>query len=583
MNETYLGKTPDKALAARKLRLLPLLCAALLAAGCATSRTQQSLQSLPPVENKTLDGMQEQVVAESQRLAANHTELVKKIVTPPAPAILPMAPPKLDPLESHMINIKMYNASVGELAAALADQAHLNLIVDPAVLALDKRAGLFLHNVTLREAIDEILRAFDLSGQIKGHTLRIDLTEERTFSLDFLNTSMSMELSAGGNVFGSGNSGGGSGGSSGSSSSNALRGDVTLSGGNGAKTDPYDQVESAVKTIIGDNKKTAKAGDLANLANPTDETADKRNESIYSLNKLSGTLYVKARPSQVRAIESFLSRTQKALSRQVQIDAQLIDVQLSDSFSLGVDWSLLRNKVAASIGANPMTLSATTATLPTASTVLRSRSVVIPAQLLGSSSGGAGGISYQGDSTGIVLTALRAFGNVKVLSNPSVQVRNGTPALLSVGTSSRYIASSSATVTNPGGGASTTTSTVQTDSVFSGIMMGVVPYIRDDGKVELLVHPMQTDVDANSLQLVNLGNGNQITLPVVNYKGMTTTLNVNDGDTVMIGGLIDQRSTRSNSGLPGAADAPLLGWAFDNQSKTNNNREMVMVLRVRVL
>lgn len=580
MNETNLGKTPDKALAARKLRLLPLLCAALLAAGCATSPTQQSLQNLPPVENKTLDGMQDQVVAESQRLAANHAELVKKIVTPPAPAVLPMAPPKLDPLESHMINIKMYNASVGELAAALADQAHLNLIVDPAVLALDKRAGLFLHNVTLREAIDEILRAFDLAGQVKGHTLRIDLTEERTFSLDFLNTSMSMELSAGGNVFGSGNSGGSSGGSSGSSGSNALRGDVTLSGGNGAKTDPYDQVESAVKTILGDNKKTAKAGDQTAT---TDEADDKQKESIYSLNKLSGTLYVKARPSQVRAIESFLSRTQKSLSRQVQIDAQLIDVQLSDSFNLGVDWNLLRNNVAASIGASPMTLSAATASLATANTALRSRSVIIPAQLLGSQNGGAGGISYQGDTSGIVLKALRAFGNVKVLSNPSVQVRNGTPALLSVGTSSRYIASSSATVTNPGGGASTTTSTVQTDSVFSGIMMGVVPYIRDDGKVELLVHPMQTDVDANSLQLVNLGNGNQITLPVVNYKGMTTTLNVNDGDTVMIGGLIDQRSTRSNSGLPGAADAPLLGWAFDNQSKTNNNREMVMVLRVRVL
>lgn len=68
------------------------------------------------------------------------------------------------------------------------------------------------------------------------------------------------------------------------------------------------------------------------------------------------------------------------------------------------------------------------------------------------------------------------------------KVRNGTPALLSVGTSSRYVSQSASTQTVPGGGASTTSSSVQTDTVFSGVMVGVLPMVRDDGRIELLLN-----------------------------------------------------------------------------------------------
>lgn len=552
----------------------------LLVAGCASSGTPKSAGSLPKVDSASLKKMQEQILDESKNLRDVQQKLHEGLVRRNKAVPLPLEAPKFDPLESKTISIKMNHATINQLVAALADQAQLNLIVDPQVLAMDKRADLNLKNVSVREAINSVLQAFDLHGEIKGHTLVISLLEERIFSLDFLNASTSLNISAGGDVFGS-NTGSGTGSSSGSSSgsSNTMRGNLSLSGGASNKGDPYDQIENAVKRIIGTVQPREANDKDKKSENPVDEV-DVHTLSTYNLDKLSGTLYVKARPSEVASIAKLIKRTQQVFGRQVEIEAQLVDVQLSDGFQLGVDWKLLRNQVMAGYGSSPITISSSSTTTGSTGS-MSSRTVTIPEMTVGSSSGTSFGLGFSSNSVSAALSALRSFGSVKVLSNPSVQVRNGTPALLSVGTNTRYISKTSTTVTATT--STTTSSDVQTDSVFAGVMIGVVPFIRDDGHVELMVHPMQTDVDSDSLNLVDAGNGSKVTLPVVNYKGMTTTLNVRDGDTVLIGGLIDQKTSNEDDGAPGLSDIPLLGWAFGSKSDSRSARELVIVMHVRVL
>lgn len=303
----------------------------------------------------------------------------------------------------------------------------------------------------------------------------------------------------------------------------------------------------------------------------------------FTLDKATGTLYVKARPSKMRAVEKMLAMMHKVLDKQVYIEAQLIDVQLSDNFEFGVDWMTLRSRLAAGFGSSPMQLGGSSGLLPNDGTGYPARAISIPSTLIGSTTGPALGLSYQGSNYGVVINALRSFGNLKVLSNPNVQVRNGTPALLSVGTSSRYVSQSSSTQTIPGGGATTTSSSVQTDTVFSGVMVGVLPMVRDDGRIEILLNPMQSDVDPASLQLVATGGGNLVSLPKVSYKGLTTTLNVGDGDVAVVGGLIDQRTSSNDRGVPGVSDIPVLGKLFDNENKVHGSRELVIVLRAHAL
>src|SRR5690606_2290304 len=73
----------------------------------------------------------------------------------------------------------------------------------------------------------------------------------------------------------------------------------------------------------------------------------------FNLDPGSGTLYVRARPSQMRAVEDLLDHSKKKLRRQVLVEAQILDVSLSDNSNYGVDWALLRNRVAGLYGNDP--------------------------------------------------------------------------------------------------------------------------------------------------------------------------------------------------------------------------------------
>lgn len=575
------------------LKPLVLACAALALGGCA-SQPPRSASSLPPPDTAAADQLREHMVQESQRLLAHQQALQAGLNKPaPAPVIAPVAP-VFDPLEGKLINVAMSKASISQILGAFADAGKLNLIVDPAVLKGGQLADMHLRQVTLREGFNEVLRTYDVAGEFRGNTLRVNLTEEKFFSLNFLNTKTSIQMGSGGNVFG--NTAGGS--------SGAQQGSLTLSSGGGNGSDPYLELENALKSVLGDSAQARApqqaqaqidSAPVAAQGTGSSATGPARaapaalavptmgDDSGFTLNKMTGTLYVKARPSKMRAVEKMLAQVHKVLGKQVYVEAQLIDVQLSDNFEFGVDWTTLRSRLAAGFGATPMQLAGSTATLPNAATGYASRAVSIPAALIGSVAGPAAGLSYQGSNYGVVINALRSFGNLKVLSNPNVQVRNGTPALLSVGSSTRYVSQSSVTQTAPGGGASTTSSSVQTDTVFAGVMVGVLPMVRDDGRIELLVNPMQSEVDLSSLQLVTVGGDNLVTLPKVNYKGLTTTLNVGDGDVVVVGGLIDQRSSSNDRGAPGVSDIPVIGKLFGNENKVHGSRELVIVLRARVL
>ena len=226
-----------------KVCLLAIALATLLG-GCATETTdsRRSINALPTAEYESVKRMRDEIVLESRKMAESRDALYKELSTPRAPAKPEVIPPVVDVLEQELISVSMMNASISDLLIAFSDQAGLNLIVDPNVLSIAKRADMYLKRVSPREFVNEVVRAFDVVGEIRGNTLRVNLLEERVFTLDMLNATMAMDLSSGGNVFGANSSGG-------SGSANALRGNVLLSGGSGAKTDPYEQIEASVKRM----------------------------------------------------------------------------------------------------------------------------------------------------------------------------------------------------------------------------------------------------------------------------------------------------------------------------------------------
>ena len=551
------------------------LLAALLA-GCATP-PPQSAKNLAQPDVQSLQMMQEIAQAESRKLFAAQERLLKELRQTAAAKELQPAPPVYDPLEGKTISVAISKGNISQVLSAFSDAANVNLIVEPAVVQQSALTDMYLKNISLKEAFNEILKSYDVTGEIRNQTVRIKLYEEKFFTMDFLNISSQLALNSGGNVFGA-NTGG--------TGNAAVSGSMSMNTSAGARSDPYIEIENNIKAILGDGKDAA--ADLSTVQrNPQDPTQVKQRDQQpgFTLNKTSGTLFVRARPAQMRAVEQLVKRTQSMLSKQVYIEAQLIDVQLSDGYQFGIDWRLLRSNLAVNFGTQALGLGGGTASLPNGGGANPPTSITIPAGVLGTPSPGlaSGGIAFRDNNGSAVVNALRSFGNLRVLSNPNIQVRNGTPAILSVGTSQRYVSRSSSAQNLVGAGASTTSSEVQTDAVFSGVMVGVLAMIREDGRIELLVNPVQSDVDPKSLNLVSVNDTNRVSLPQVAYKGLTTTLNVNDGDVVVIGGLIDQKTSGSNSGLPFLADVPLLGKLVSQEGNAGSSRELIIVLRVRLL
>jgi len=583
----------------RGLGLATALSAGL--AGCA-SEPPHSIQYLGHVDKSSLKSVSKEVSQESKQLDTNQQRLLKQLEARKAKAEIKPVAPKYDPLESMDVSLDLNNASVGQALRAFAEQAGLNLIVDPAVLNLKEKASMHLTHVTAREVFNHLLNAFNVSGKVSGDTLVVKLMDSQVYSLDFLNTSTNVTLDDGGNVFGSNTSSSGSGsstgGTSGSGGNSELQGNFTLRSQNGKRADSnaYDQLEMMLTQLLGvrrqgmgtgNSRPKAASARMATLSTPNNATvrsgmADGDDKPTYSLNRMSGTLFVRARPDKLRSITKLVNTYKHVLGRQVLIQAQLLDVTLNDNFHFGVDWNLMKKYVAGVVGTTPYQLASASAMFP--GSTLPARTLTIPSQLIGTSATTAGaGLAYADNGFAAAVNALQHFGMVKVLSNPSILAKNSVPAMLSVGSTQRYIAQSSVTITNPGGGASTTNTDVQTNSVFSGIVVGVVPFIKSNGEVELMIHPMQTAVDQNSLALVDVGGGNKITLPKVDFKGITTTLDINNGDTVILGGLIDQQDNNGSSGIPGAVEMPVLGKLFGQSSRDRATRELVIVLRVKVL
>lgn len=522
------------------------VCVALLLSGCSALPSSQNEVlgrkiDLGPMHSAIVDGSAR--MFEGQHLLREQVEQKREIPLPAAPA----AP---DPLQAKKISMSMQDARIGQLLWVLAGEFGLSLSIQPSVLSMTQVANLHLQNVTGREALNLILEVFDVDGQLAdGRILRVSQQQEKVFSLDALTGKSFIDLSVGGDLFGSGSSKG----------SQSLKDALTLGGEFGERGDGFEQLTKTVEALLSDN-------------------GTGREKARFGLDRSGGMLYVKASPSRIAAVEALLSKGMKYRQRQVQIEAQLVDVQLSEGSQLGIDWTLLNNRVAGRLGAEPAT--ALGASGPLGNFRLGDRSLTIPAQQIGLP--GGGGVLLTGRTFTAALNALQTFGTVKVLSNPTIRVRNGTPAVLTVGTSSRYVQKITSNQMQNGSGTSTSND-VQTDSVFSGVVVGVSAVIKSDGSVELFIRPSQTEVQERSLALIDVGQGSKVTLPVINTKSITTTLNMLNGETVIIGGLISQQVGNGGSGLPGLSQMSGFESIFGSKNDLSSARELVVILRLRVI
>lgn len=185
---------------------------------------------------------------------------------------------------------------------------------------------------------------------------------------------------------------------------------------------------------------------------------------------------------------------------------------------------------------------------------------------LGLADGGLAGRYTSGDYV-VDFAALASNNQVNVLSTPRIVTKSGASASIQVGTDVPIIVTQSAGNSQVGG----TTDILQTVQYReTGVIVDVAPLVLSDNRIDLEISQEVSSAEANVNQA--------IASPVISNRTLTTELTLQDGQSAILGGLIENRYTRGTSGVPYLKDLPLVGGVFSTE--TLNNTQTVLLVMI---
>jgi general secretion pathway protein D len=187
---------------------------------------------------------------------------------------------------------------------------------------------------------------------------------------------------------------------------------------------------------------------------------------------------------------------------------------------------------------------------------------------------GGGIFSILNNDFQATLRAIEEAGKTEVLSRPSVLARNNQQAVIIVG-QRVPIVTGSQTIALTGG----INNTITYENV--GIILRVTPFISSDGMVEMIVAP---EISSLASQGVSISTGtNAVNAPVINTRSAETVVVTPNGQTVIIGGLMENKKVDSTRKVPLLGDIPLLGAAFRRKVKESAKTELLIFLTPHII
>ena len=286
-----------------------------------------------------------------------------------------------------------------------------------------------------------------------------------------------------------------------------------------------------------------KGADIAALlTNDKQKILSKRGSAVVDTR--TNTIFVQDTPSGLDEARKIIKQLDVSV-RQVVIEARFVEAFESFSRTLGGRLNSTNNPI------NPPNYLQPGTGVGTFSNV----------NLPGQGSGGVLGLVFtaaSGQALSLELTASQIDGKTKSIASPRVLTADSTPATIAAGTEIPY-----ATVSAAG-------TVVQFKPAL--LSLNVTPKITPDDKVNMKVTLTQDTVGA-------IYGG----IPSINTKKVDTQVLVENGGTLVIGGVYTQNESDSKNSVPLLADIPILGWLFKNETKTSDKRELLVFITPRIM
>lgn len=471
-------------------------------------------------------------------------------------------------------SLTLKEAELRDVLMMLSRESNVTIVADRDV---EGRVTVNLSNKKLGEILYTILKPLDLTARVENGIIIVGRPAmiTRTFQINYLKDKRdtTSNTSSGGGVkiatSGStdfwpaiesalevlifGTSGKGS-----HSGSGYIRGDIETRKINETEGGASKQANSSL--TIGAGKEQSDAEVQAGNRQQTTafERQDIKTKRQLIVNELAGIVQVTDYSDNIDKISSFLSDIEPAIKRQVMIQAHIIEVSLSDGFSLGLNWRAIADKatnLSLSQALMPVTAFTGTAAIP------------VPVPLNQNS------FTISGGNTdfSLLLDAMKDQGQVKILSSPKISALNNQKAVIKLTT--QEVSWDFKTKDTSVGNTTNTNSGYESKVIEVGIFLDVTPQISEDGTITMQVHPSISEVKS-----VSVSPDNKSTMPIIDTREIDTTATAKSGDTIVIAGLIVDKLRESKRSIPFLGDIPYAGALFSSSTMLRSKTELVIML-----
>jgi len=243
----------------------------------------------------------------------------------------------------------------------------------------------------------------------------------------------------------------------------------------------------------------------------------------------SSEIIIDGRLSEINQVCNFVSRIDLPVP-QVLIESKVVEISSSGLFNLGLRYT-------AASGALSYVLSP-----------------------------GSDKLERGGDIT-ITLSALQSQGDANVLATPNLLTLDGTPAEIRIGSKIPYAVP-----------VQTSGSSMywRVDYLDAGVILNITPRVLDNGFIQVEIAP---EVSAISEWRVTAAGE----FPVITTRNVKTKVRVRDGETIVIGGLLESSTRQTNTAVPILSKLPILGWFFQAQNNQDEKSEIIFMITPRLL
>lgn len=447
---------------------------------------------------------------------------------------------KRDPKRLYSFSLR--DADIREVLMAIAKQTTFNIVVDPKIKG---NVTVDLKNVTLTEALDTLTGLLELSYVIKQNIVRVfvPVPETRIFSLQYVNLKRSGSSSATAAI---GTGGGTTTGTTPTAGTTGAAGTTTTGGAIGGSSTGSTTVTTSTATDLWTD---IEAG-LTKILSPTGKMV---------VDKQSGSILVTDLPKVLDRIALFLETVEGSVQRQVLIEARIVEVTLTGEYRFGLDWGAIAQAAA-----------------------LRGASTLSPGRIIGQTiAPGSGGFQI-----GVVSTDFRALldtisvqGELNVISSPKLATLNNQTAVIRAGTDEVFFETrvQEFRPTTGLGGQVETTRTVTPRTVTIGVVLAITPQIDPHGGVVLHIHPTVTEKRGETRSPVG------DTFPVLDVREADMIVRAKEGQVVVIGGLMQEKTSDSDRAVPLLGDLPGIGRLFRSTTQEARKTELVVLLSPTVM